>query len=35
MSEPIPVLSLDQPYATLVALGVKRLETRSFQTKYR
>lgn len=29
------VLSLDQPYATAVALGLKRFETRSWATKYR
>lgn len=34
MSE-IPVLSLWQPWATLVALGVKSIETRSWSTKYR
>ena len=28
-------LSLWQPYASLVALGVKRIETRSWQTSYR
>lgn len=28
-------LTLTQPYATLVSLGVKRLETRSWQTAYR
>lgn len=28
-------LTLTQPWATLVALGAKRIETRSWQTKYR
>ena len=28
-------LSLTQPWATLVAIGAKRIETRSWQTKYR
>jgi activating signal cointegrator 1 len=28
-------LSLSQPWATLVVLGIKRLETRSWQTSYR
>lgn len=31
----IPVLSLWQPWATLVALGVKTIETRSWSTHYR
>jgi len=29
------VLTLYQPYATLVAVGAKRIETRSWSTKYR
>jgi hypothetical protein len=29
------VLSLTQPWATLVAIGAKRIETRSFQRSYR
>jgi hypothetical protein len=29
------VLSLKQPWATLVSIGAKRLETRSWETKYR
>lgn len=29
------VLSLIQPYATLIALGEKRIETRSWKTNYR
>lgn len=29
------VLTLTQPWASLVAIGAKRLETRSWQTKYR
>mgnify|MGYP001590479018 CR=1 FL=1 len=28
-------LTLTQPWATLVAIGAKRMETRSWQTKYR
>jgi activating signal cointegrator 1 len=35
VSEPIPVLTLWQPWASLVALGVKTIETRSWSTKYR
>lgn len=31
----IPVLTLHQPWATLIALGVKTIETRSWSTKYR
>jgi hypothetical protein len=33
--EPIKALSLLQPWATLVALGVKKIETRSWTTSYR
>ena len=29
------VLSLTEPYATLIKLGKKKIETRSFKTKYR
>jgi hypothetical protein len=29
------VLSLDQPWATLVAIGAKKVETRSWETLYR
>ena len=29
------VLTLTQPWATLVAIGAKRIETRSWATKYR
>ena len=35
MTDVIPVLSLHQPWASLVALGVKNIETRSWSTKYR
>jgi hypothetical protein len=31
----VKALTLTQPYATLVAIGVKRIETRSWQTSYR
>ena len=31
----IPALSLTQPWATLVAVGAKRIETRSWPTRYR
>jgi hypothetical protein len=31
----IPALTLWQPWATLIAIGVKRIETRSWQTSYR
>ena len=31
----IPALTLTQPWASLVALGVKRIETRSWRTSYR
>jgi hypothetical protein len=31
----IPVLTLHQPWASLIALGVKTIETRSWSTKYR
>ncbi len=31
----IPVLSLHQPWASLIAIGVKTIETRSWSTKYR
>lgn len=31
----IPCLTLTQPYATLVAIGAKRIETRSWSTSYR
>lgn len=33
--EPMRALTLTQPWATLVALGVKRVETRSWRTAYR
>ena len=29
------VLSLTEPYATLIKLGKKKIETRSFKTNYR
>lgn len=29
------ILTLSQPYASLVALGAKRIETRSWRTSYR
>jgi hypothetical protein len=32
---PTPVLTLHQPWASLIALGVKTIETRSWSTKYR
>jgi hypothetical protein len=32
---PVKALSLWQPYATLIALGAKRIETRSWSTSYR
>lgn len=35
MSEIIKVITVWQPWATLIALRVKRLETRSWATKYR
>jgi hypothetical protein len=31
----IPTLTLTQPWATLVAIGAKRIETRSWRTSYR
>lgn len=31
----IKALSLTQPWATLVAIGAKKIETRSWQTPYR
>jgi hypothetical protein len=31
----VKALTLTQPWATLVAIGAKRIETRSFQTSYR
>jgi hypothetical protein len=33
--EPIKALSLLQPWATLVVLGIKKIETRSWTTAYR
>jgi len=33
--ETIPALSLWQPYASLIALGAKRIETRGWETRYR
>lgn len=35
MSATIPCLSLWQPWATLMAIGAKRIETRSWGTNYR
>ena len=35
MSNMIKFITLTQPWATLVALGVKRIETRSWRTPYR
>lgn len=35
MSATIPCLSLWQPWATLMAIGAKRIETRSWGTHYR
>lgn len=35
MSRTIPALSLLQPWASLVAVGAKRIETRSWATKHR
>lgn len=35
MPEIIKAISLHQPYASLVALGVKKIETRHWRTKYR
>lgn len=35
MSEPLRILSLWQPWASLIAFGEKSIETRSWQTKYR
>lgn len=35
MSDEIPVLTLHQPWATLIALGAKTVETRGWPTKYR
>jgi hypothetical protein len=29
------ILTLTQPWATMVALGVKRIETRAWSTRYR
>ena len=33
--KPMKALSLTQPYATLIALGAKRIETRSWSTSFR
>ncbi len=33
--ETIKAISLVQPYATLIAIGAKRIETRSWSTRYR
>lgn len=35
MAEPIPVLTLHQPWASLIGCGVKTIETRSWSTRYR
>jgi activating signal cointegrator 1 len=35
MPDTIPTLSLLQPWATLIAIGAKRIETRSWSTLYR
>ena len=35
MPEPIPALTLWQPWASLIAIGVKPFETRSWATRYR
>jgi hypothetical protein len=35
LSEPVKTITLTQPWATLVAIGAKRFETRSWQTRYR
>jgi activating signal cointegrator 1 len=35
MPKPIPALTLWQPWATLIAIGVKSFETRSWETAYR
>jgi activating signal cointegrator 1 len=35
MSEKIPALTIWQPWATLIALGAKKFETRGWQTSYR
>jgi hypothetical protein len=32
---PMKAISMTQPWATLVAIGAKRIETRSWQTRYR
>ena len=29
------VLTIREPYATFIMLGIKKIETRSWQTKYR
>lgn len=34
-ARPIPALTIWQPWATLIAIGVKTIETRSWQTAYR
>lgn len=33
--KPIPAITIHQPWATLIALGAKRFETRSWQTQMR
>lgn len=35
MSDPIKALTIRQPWAQLIALGVKTIETRSWSTRYR
>jgi activating signal cointegrator 1 len=35
MSEPIPALTIWQPWASLITIGVKPFETRSWPTRYR
>lgn len=35
MTEPVKALSLWQPWASLIAIGAKRIETRSWATKHR
>ncbi len=35
MNKPMRAISLTQPWATLVAIGAKRIETRSWSTSYR
>ena len=35
MPDPMPALTLWQPWATLIAIGVKPFETRSWATRYR